>query len=83
MYPNPTNTEGGNFEFNKTSAADWHVMIYNNLGQIISLNPISASVGNTNHCVTFDKTLPNGTYFYNLIDENSLIRNAGKVALSR
>ncbi len=58
-------------------------MIYNNLGQIISLNRISASVGNTNHCINFDKNLPNGTYFYNLIDENSLIRNAGKVALSR
>ena len=58
-------------------------MIYNNLGQIISLNRFFAPLGNTNHCIIFDKTLPNGTYFYNWIDENSLIINAGKVALSR
>ncbi len=82
VYPNPT-TEGVNFEFQKTNAADWHIMVYNSVGQIITIQRVSAVQGNVNQRVTFDSALPSGTYFYNLLDETSLIRANGKVALNR
>lgn len=82
VYPNPT-TEGVNFEFQKTNAATWHIMVYNAAGQIISINPVSASQGNVNQQITLDKSLPSGTYFYNLLDNTSLIRANGKVMLNR
>jgi hypothetical protein len=82
VYPNPT-TEGVNFEFQKTNAATWNIMIYNAAGQIISINPVSAPQGNVNQQITLDKSLPSGTYFYNLLDNTSLIRANGKVVLNR
>ncbi|MFM2267758.1 MAG: hypothetical protein RL757_1199, partial [Bacteroidota bacterium] len=36
LYPNPT-TSGINLEFQKSNAADWNVMIYNEAGQIIAI----------------------------------------------
>ena len=82
VYPNPT-TEGVNFEFKKTNAADWNIMLYNAAGQTISIQRVSAAQGNVNQRVTFDSALPSGTYFYNLLDETSLIRANGKVVLNR
>jgi Secretion system C-terminal sorting domain len=82
VFPNPT-TEGVNFEFKKTNAADWHIMVYNAAGQIISINRVSAPQGDVNQHVTFDSALPSGTYFYNLLDNTSLIRANGKVVLNR
>ncbi len=82
VFPNPI-TEGVTFEFDKQSAEDWRVFVYNELGQIISNQPVKAYVGTTQHQMSFDKSLPNGTYFYQIIDDNSLIRNTGKLALQR
>jgi hypothetical protein len=82
VYPNPT-TEAINVEFQKTNNNDWHVMLYNAAGQIIAINRVSAAQGNVNQRITFDSALPSGTYFYNLLDETSLIRANGKVVLNR
>ncbi len=82
VYPNPT-TEGVNIAFQKTNAADWNVMIYNSLGQIISINRVSAPQGSVNQRIALASSLPSGTYFYNLLDETSLIRANGKVLLNR
>jgi Secretion system C-terminal sorting domain len=82
VYPNPT-TEAINLEFQKTSNSDWHVMLYDAAGKIIFINRVSAAQGNVNQRVTFDSALPSGTYFYNLLDETSLIRANGKVVLNR
>jgi Secretion system C-terminal sorting domain len=82
VYPNPT-TEAINLEFQKTNNSDWHVMLYDAAGKIISINRVSAAQGNVNQRITFDSALPSGTYFYNLLDETSLIRANGKVVLSR
>jgi hypothetical protein len=81
VYPNPT-TEGVNFEFQKTSAPDWNVMIYNEAGQIVSVNRVNAPQGNVNQRITLASSLPSGTYFYNLLDETSLIRANGKFLLN-
>jgi hypothetical protein len=82
VYPNPT-TEGVNIEFQKTNAADWNVMIYNSVGQIISINRVSASQGSVNQRIALASSLPSGTYFYNLLDETSLIRANGQFVLGR
>ncbi len=82
VFPNPT-TEGVTFEFNKQTTADWRVFVYNETGQIINNQWIKAPIGTTQHQTSFDKSLPNGTYFYQIIDDNSLIRNTGKIALLR
>jgi hypothetical protein len=82
VYPNPT-TEAINLEFQKTNNNDWHVMLYNAAGQIIAINRVNAAQGNVNQRITFDSALPSGTYFYNLLDETSLIRANGKVVLNR
>jgi Secretion system C-terminal sorting domain len=81
VYPNPT-TEGVNFEFQKTSMPDWNIMIYNTAGQIVSINRVSAPQGIVNQHITLASSLPSGTYFYNLLDETSLIRANGKFLLT-
>jgi hypothetical protein len=80
-FPNPT-TEGVTFEFQKSSMPDWNVMIYNASGQIVSLNRVSAPQGIVNQHITLASSLPSGTYFYNLLDETSLIRANGKFLLT-
>jgi hypothetical protein len=82
VYPNPT-TEGVNFEFKKTSMPDWNVMIYNATGQIVSINRVKEPPGSVNQRITLASSLPSGTYFYNLLDETSLIRANGKFLLNR
>jgi hypothetical protein len=81
VYPNPT-TESVNFEFQKTSLPDWNIMIYNAEGQIVSINRVSAPQGAVNQRITLASSLPSGTYFYNLLDETSLIRSNGKFLLT-
>jgi hypothetical protein len=81
VYPNPT-TESVNFEFQKTSLPDWNIMIYNAAGQIVSINRVSAPQGAVNQRITLASSLPSGTYFYNLLDETSLIRANGKFVLT-
>ena len=78
VYPNPTHTEGVNFEFNKTTNAQWNVIVYNATGQIISIDPINGQIGTTTRHVALDRNLPSGTYFYNLLDEYSRIRANGQ-----
>lgn len=80
VYPNPT-TEGVNFKFQKTSMPDWNLMIYNAAGQIVSINRVTAPQGSVNQRIALASSLPNGTYFYNLLDETSLIRANGKFLL--
>jgi hypothetical protein len=82
VYPNPT-TEGVNFEFHKNSMPDWNIMIYNATGQIVSINRVSSPQGIVNQRIALASSLPSGTYFYNLLDETSLIRANGKFLLNR
>ena len=77
IFPNPV-TEGVSLEFDKKSSGVWHAMIYNETGQIIDLQAIDAPQGKLTHRLALDKSLPSGTYFVNLLDENSLIRSNGK-----
>jgi hypothetical protein len=62
---------------------NWRVFVYKIAGQIISNQPVKAPIGTTQHHLSFDKVLRNGTYFYQMIDDNSLIRNTGKIVLQR
>ncbi len=82
VFPNPT-TEGVTFEFEKTTAADWRVFVYNTAGQIIRNDNVKSPIGSAQHTIQFEKNLSSGTYFYQIIDEHSLVRNAGKVVLNR
>ena len=82
VFPNPT-TEGVIFEFDKTTVADWRVFVYNAAGQIIKNEYVSGDSGRVQYSTRFDHSLSNGTYFYQIIDENSLISNTGKVQLIR
>ncbi|MBL7816295.1 MAG: T9SS type A sorting domain-containing protein [Saprospiraceae bacterium] len=82
VFPNPT-TEGATFEFDKSSADTWRVFVYNAAGQIIKNESVNAPIGKTQHTTRFDSSLPTGTYFYQIIDEHSLIRHTGKVQLNR
>ena len=81
VYPNPT-TEGVNFKFQKTSLPDWNIMVYNAVGQIVSINRVNAPQGIVNQHITLASSLPSGTYFYNLLDDTSLIRANGKFLLN-
>ncbi len=77
VFPNPV-TEEVNLTFDKKTNGTWHVMIYNEVGQVIDLQSISAQQGNITHHVTLDKSLPSGNYFINILDESSLIRSNGR-----
>jgi hypothetical protein len=82
VYPNPA-TEAISFEFQKTNAAHWNIMLYDMAGKILSIHPVTGSEGIVNQRVEFNTALPNGTYFYNLLDETALIRASGKVVVNR
>jgi hypothetical protein len=77
VFPNPT-TEGVTFEFDKKSSADWHIMIYNSVGQIVKWHRVSATMGTISERVNLDASMITGQYFYNIVDENSLIRANGQ-----
>lgn len=77
VFPNPI-TEGVNLTFDKKTSGTWHVMIYNEVGQMIDLQSINAPQGNVTHRVALDKSLPSGQYFINILDETSLIRSNGR-----
>jgi Secretion system C-terminal sorting domain len=81
-FPNPT-TEAIHFEFQKTNTATWNIMIYNAEGQIVSINRVNGTQGAVNQRIELSSSLANGTYFYNLLDETSLIRANGKFILAR
>ena len=80
LYPNPS---PGEFylEFDKTEAADWDVLIYNAQGQMLALERISAPSGPVKQHIQLKPTLSNGTYFYHLLDQRSLIRSSGTFLL--
>jgi Secretion system C-terminal sorting domain len=80
VFPNPI-TDRAIFEFEKTSLDDWRIFIYNENGQIIKNDLVKAPKGKSQHSINFDNDLPNGAYFYQIIDDNSLIRNTGKLIL--
>lgn len=77
VFPNPI-TEGVNIEFDKKSNASWHIVIYNDMGQIIDNQTNNAPQGKVNHRLNLDKSLPSGTYFVQVLDELSLIRSSGR-----
>lgn len=80
LYPNPS---PGEFylEFDKTEAADWDILIYNAQGQMVALERISAPAGQVKQRIHLKPTLSNGTYFYHLLDQGSLIRSSGSFLL--
>jgi hypothetical protein len=82
LFPNPTLGKL-TLTFEKSTSKPWYLMVYNNLGQIICLSKIDNPEGNLSHTLDLNSSLPNGTYFYNLLDENSLIRSHGQVQLMR
>ena len=77
IFPNPV-TEGVSFEFDKKTDGEWHVLIYNETGQVIDLQSIKTPHGKVKHSVSLDKSLPSGTYFTQILDETSLIRSSGR-----
>ena len=81
VYPNPSNTEGVTFAFDKTTAANWHIMVYNTSGQIVTVKHVTEPQGATTIHLALDPILSSGVYFYNLLDETSLIRAQGKFLL--
>ena len=82
VFPNPT-TEGVTFEFDKKSEGTWRVFVYNEAGQIFRNDNVNAPIGKVQHTVKFENGSPNGVYFYQIIDEDALIRKTGKVVLSK
>jgi hypothetical protein len=68
-------------EFDKTEAADWDVLIYNAQGQMVALERVSAPSGPVKQQIQLKSTLSNGTYFYHLLDQRSLIRSSGSFLL--
>lgn len=77
ISPNPVTAEV-NLTFDKKTNGTWHAMIYNEVGQIIDLQSISAPKGTLTHRIALDKSLPSGNYFINILDESSLIRSNGR-----
>jgi hypothetical protein len=82
VFPNPT-TETIYFDFEKPNTSDWYVVIFNELGQIVVQETVAGTTGRTQHATQLPAQLKNGTYFYRLVDQNSLIRNEGKFLLTR
>ncbi len=79
-YPNPSNSDI-TLTFEKNKDATWSVMVYNLAGQVITTQPISGGKGAINQTISLGNNLPDGTYFYNLIDQNALIRANGQFKL--
>jgi hypothetical protein len=79
-YPNPA-SDNVTFEFEKPTASAWRILIYNANGEMVNLETVNQPNGKVNHTLTLGKELANGMYFYHLLDENSVIRNSGKLVV--
>lgn len=82
LYPNPSAGELY-LEFEKNESPDWDLLIYDNKGQIVGLERINAPSGQVKQRLQLKPTLSNGTYFYHLLDQRSLIRSSGKFVLMK
>lgn len=82
LYPNPGQGEFY-LEFDKSEAADWSLLIYDTKGQIISLERISAPSGSVKQRIQLKAGVAQGTYFYHLLDQHSLIRSSGKFLVAK
>jgi Secretion system C-terminal sorting domain len=82
LYPNPSQ---GNIvlEFEKSESEDWDVLVYNANGQMLGLERIAAPIGKVNYNLLLKPSLSNGSYFYHLLDQRSLIRSSGTFVLQR
>lgn len=82
VYPNPSAGELY-LEFEKNESPDWDLLIYDGKGQMVGMERISAPTGQVKQRVQLKPALSNGTYFYHLLDQRSLIRNSGKFILMK
>jgi len=80
LYPNPSAGELY-LEFEKNESPNWDLLIYDQKGQIVGIERISAPSGQVRQRFQLKPTLANGTYFYHLLDHRSLIRGSGKFVL--
>jgi hypothetical protein len=77
IFPNPI-TEGVNFEFDKKTDGEWHIVIYNETGQMVDFQSVTSPRGVVKYSINLAKSLPSGTYFTQIMDESSLIRSTGR-----
>lgn len=83
LYPTPIANNTTTVEFDKTSNDTWTMVLHNALGQIVQRIDIHEPMGHIRRTLALLPTLPNGTYFYTLHNEQAAPVSRGTIALTR
>lgn len=70
LYPNPATGGTIAMEFEKSSNARWELVISNALGEKVQAVPVTRPAGNVRMQFEPGASMPNGTYFCEILDEN-------------
>ena len=70
LYPNPVTEGTVAMEFEKSSNAPWELVICNTLGEKVQAIPVKQTAGNVRLQFEPGASMPNGTYFCEIRDEN-------------
>lgn len=83
VYPNPSKTSQTlNFNFDKLNDKDWYITLFNAEGKLEATYKLHGAEGATFYSAKLPTNIAAGFHFYNIVDENSLIRSSGKFVLS-
>ncbi len=83
VYPNPSKTSQTlNFNFDKLNDKDWFITLFNAEGKLEATYKLHGAEGATFYSAKLPTNIAAGFHFYNIVDDNSLIRSSGKFVLS-
>ena len=83
VYPNPAKLyQMLNFNFDKLNDKDWFITLFNAEGKLEATYKLHGAEGATFYSAKLPTNITAGFHFYNIVDDNSLIRSSGKFVLS-
>lgn len=77
LYPNPVTGHAATLAFDKTTNGAWSITVRNMMGQTVQTLPVQQSAGAVTVQIALDPTLANGTYFYEIRNENAERASSG------
>lgn len=83
LFPNPVAGDGATLAFEKTSAGAWSVAISNALGETVRTVPVNEAAGPVSMRLDLSSSMPGGSYFYEIRDENGKRIAGGSIAVTR
>lgn len=82
LYPNPVTGQEATLAFDKSTSGAWNIIVRNMMGQTVQTLPVHQPAGAVTMRLSLDPTLANGTYFYEIRNENAERTGSGSFIVS-